>query len=357
MYKVGSILLLLMVFLSSCSFYEKKEDKPKDEQVTITQANLEVIADNLSIPWSIDKVNQSFYISERTGSIIKIENGKIERQPVYLKKPLANAAEAGLLGFVLDPEFPNNPRAFAYYTYTDDTKAQFNRVIVLRTNGANWTEEKILLDKIPSSAYHHGGRLKIGPDKKLYMTTGDATIPENAQNLASLNGKILRMNLDGSIPHDNPFANSYVYSYGHRNPQGLVWVKGTLYESEHGQAAQDEINRIKSGSNYGWPVISGKEKKSGMETPLFQSGNDTWAPSGMAASNGKLYVAALRGNAVREFDLGQKTTAAVITGLGRIRDVYIDGEYLYFVSNNTDGRGIPVAKDDKLYRVLLREWK
>jgi glucose/arabinose dehydrogenase len=355
--KPGSIFLLLIVFLSGCSFFEKKEEQPKGEQVTLTQTNLEVVAENLSVPWAIDKVNQTFYISERTGSIIKIENGKVERLRVNLAKPLAQAAEAGLLGFVLDPQFPTKQRAFAYYTYSDEKDGQFNRVIELSTNGAGWSEEKILLDKIPSAAYHHGGRLKIGPDKFLYITTGDATKPENAQNLDSLNGKILRMNLDGTIPNDNPYPNSYVYSYGHRNPQGLAWIKDRLYESEHGQSAQDEINLIKPGANYGWPVITGTQTKAGLETPLFQSGNETWAPSGMVSSNGKLYAAALRGTAVREFDLTKKRTRPVITGVGRIRDVYVDGDYLYFVSNNTDGRGNPGGKDDKLYRVLRSDLK
>ena len=357
MYKVGSILLTMVLLLSGCSFFEKKEAKPKDREAVVRQPELQVMAENLSVPWSIDKLNQTFYISERTGNIVKIENGKTERQQVRLVHPLAKAAEAGLLGFVLDPHFSDNHQAFAYYTYGNDEKGQFNRIVVLRQNGNVWTEEKVLLDRIPSAAFHHGGRMKIGPDGKLYITTGDATVPSTAQSLNSLNGKILRINLDGTIPSDNPFPNSYVYSYGHRNPQGLVWIKEVLYSSEHGQSAHDEINLIKPGANYGWPVIQGTERRAGMETPLYQSGDETWAPSGMAAANGKLYVAALRGNAVREFELLQKNTKPVISGIGRIRDVYIDGDYLYFVSNNTDGRGNPDQKDDKLYRVRLNDLK
>jgi glucose/arabinose dehydrogenase len=355
MVKVCSILLSMILLISGCSLFEKENLTSKDQQedeAVVLQPEVEVVAEELRVPWSINKVNQVFYVSERTGSIVKIDNGKMERQQVALEKPLAKAAEAGLLGFVLDPGFPDNQKAFAYYTY-ENGQGQFNRVVVLKLEGNKWTEERILLDLIPSAAYHHGGRLKIGPDGKLYITTGDATAPELAQDRRSLNGKILRMNLDGSIPVDNPSRSSYVYSYGHRNPQGLVWIGNTLYSSEHGQSAHDEVNLIKPGANYGWPVIEGNESKAGMETPLFQSGEETWAPSGMTAHNGKLYAAALRGNAVREFDLDRKLTSPVITGLGRIRDVLVDGEYLYFVSNNTDGRGNPDEKDDKLYRVLL----
>jgi glucose/arabinose dehydrogenase len=355
MKKACSILLVMVVMLSGCSTFEKNNDGIKEDEVVVNQPNVEVLAEKLQVPWSIDKVNQAFYISERTGTIVKIENGKTERQPVHLKKPLAKAAEAGLLGFVLDPHFLDNQKAYAYYTYGDDSEGQFNRVIVLRTNGEEWTEESILLDRIPSAAFHHGGRMKIGPDGLLYITTGDATTPETAQDVNTVNGKILRMKLDGTIPADNPFPNSYVYSYGHRNPQGLVWVGKTLYASEHGQSAHDEINRVTPGANYGWPIIQGTEEKAGMVAPLYQSGDETWAPSGLAAANGKLYAATLRGNAVREFGLNQKMTKAVITSLGRIRDLYVDGDYLYFVSNNTDGRGTPDEKDDKLYRVLLRD--
>lgn len=355
MKKASSILLLMVIMLSGCSLFEKKDDGIEGYEVVVNQPNVEVMAQKLQIPWSIDKMNQTFYISERTGNIVKIENGKTERQPVRLARPLAKAAEAGLLGFVLDPQFLDNQQAYAYYTYSEDGKGQFNRVVVLRTNGSVWTEEKILLDRIPSAAYHHGGRLKIGPDGLLYITTGDATTPETAQDENSLNGKILRMKLDGTIPADNPFPNSYIYSYGHRNPQGLVWVGTTLYASEHGESAHDEINRITPGANYGWPVIQGTGQKAGMVTPLYQSGDETWAPSGMAAAKGKLYAATLRGNAVREFELQQERTRPVVTGLGRIRDLYVDGDYLYFVSNNTDGRGNPDQNDDKLYRVLLRD--
>ena len=165
------------------------------------------------------------------------------------------------------------------------------------------------------------------------------------------------MNLDGSIPDDNPFSDSYVYSYGHRNPQGITWSSaGTMYASEHGDNANDEVNLIEAGQNYGWPVIEGEEEQEqeGLISPLFTSGiENTWAPSGMAYNDGKVYVAALRGSAVLEFDLETNEHRELITGLGRIRDVFIEDEFLYFISNNSDGRGNPQENDDKLYKISL----
>ena len=223
--------------------------------------------------------------------------GKLFANKVELEKELSQAAEAGLMGFVLSPDFNESNRAYAFYTYEDQT-GRFNRIVSLRLENNVWKEENVLLDKIPSGNFHHGGRIKIGPDGKLYATAGDALQSPLAQDVNSLAGKILRMNLDGTIPNDNPYPNSYVYSYGHRNPQGITWAPdGTMYASEHGNRANDEINKIEPGVNYGWPEIEGFEEREGMVTPIFTSGsNNTWAPSGMSYYNGKLYVAALRGD-------------------------------------------------------------
>lgn len=351
-------ILFLILLLSACSVGNNKEQAKQEEsqETFVSNVSPSVIAENLQVPWSINKLDDTFYISERSGSIMEITLDSQSRQRVVLEKSLATAAEAGLLGFVLAPDFSKTGKAYAYYTYQDES-GQFNRIVTLKLENDVWKEEDLLLDKIPSGQYHHGGRLKIGPDGKLYATTGDAaTDPEIAQEVKSLGGKILRLELDGSIPTDNPFPNSYVYSYGHRNPQGLIWTEeGTLYSSEHGPSAHDEINQIKAAGNYGWPVVVGDETQSGVESPLFQSGADmTWAPSGMAYYNSKLYVATLRGNAVRVFDLKSRKTEEFVTGLGRIRDVIIEDGILYFVSNNTDGRGTPDEKDDRLYMVDLK---
>jgi len=346
-------ILFAILLISGCS----ANVGPANEQhhVTAIQAP-EVIAENLEVPWSIEIMGETFYVTERPGSIVKIEKGEVERQTVELEQSLSTASEAGLLGFVLAPDFSESNLAYAYYSY-EDNSGQFNRIVTLRLDDGIWREEDLLLDLIPSAPWHSGGRLKIGPDGKLYATTGDASDAEIAQDLNSLGGKILRMNLDGSIPSDNPYPDSYVYSYGHRNPQGMTWLPdGTLYASEHGNDANDEVNRIGAGQNLGWPVIQGFEEQEGMVAPLFTSGDEsTWAPSGMDESNGKLYVAALRGSAVLEFDLGTGEQREIVTNLGRIRDVRIENNFLYFISNNSDGRGTPQENDDKLYRFALPE--
>ncbi|GLB59136.1 PQQ-dependent sugar dehydrogenase [Cytobacillus sp. NCCP-133] len=360
MKKLLGVWLLAFILISGCSNAGEKSSEEQGEEL---EASLpsgtepEILADELDIPWSIAKTGDTFYMAERQGSIVKVQDGQKERQKAKLEKKLSTAAEAGLLGFVLTPDFSKSNKAYAYYTYENST-GQFNRIVILQLQDRVWREESVLLDNIPSGQYHHGGRLEIGPDGKLYATTGDAAAnPEIAQDLHSLGGKILRMNLDGTIPSDNPFPDSLVYSYGHRNPQGLAWSDdGILYESEHGPSANDEINKIMAGKNYGWPVIKGTETEDNMQSPLFISGeNETWAPSGMAYHDGKLYTAALRGNAVLEFDLEAKKMRKLVSNLGRIRDIFIEGENLYFISNNTDGRGNPLDKDDKLYKISLTD--
>jgi len=349
------ILLLAIIMCVACTSTKGKDErKVKQEESSKVTSNVEIIAEQLQTPWSIEKSDSALYVTERPGNIVRITEDGVERQQVLLKKELSAAPEAGLLGFVLAPDFTTTNIAFAYYTY-EEGSAQFNRVVTLTLIDNKWQETDLLIDRIRSGTYHHGGRLKIGPDSKLYVTVGDATKPSLAQDLDALEGKILRLNLDGSIPNDNPFPRSYVYSYGHRNPQGLAWATdGTMYASEHGNAANDEINMIEKGKNYGWPLMEGTDKQQHMVTPLFTSGSTkTWAPSGITVVDDQLYAAALRGTAVLTFDVNRQKQDVLLSEFGRIRDVFMDGSYLYFISNNTDGRGDPQPDDDKLYRTPL----
>lgn len=357
-------MFLLLFFSTGCTFSDpqvndnlQQTKNPNDEVIDVIADDPNIIITQLNVPWSITKADNIFYISQRGGSIVAYNPLTKEKnvQAVNLQKPLNLEGEGGFLGLELTPNFIQSKQAFAYYTYRDNGNV-FNRVSIIELVDNQWQEVKTILDEIPGAVFHNGGRIKIGPDEKLYITIGDGLVPENAQNLSSLNGKILRLELDGSIPTDNPFPQSYIYSYGHRNPQGLAWDEsGTLYSSEHGQSAHDEINVIKPGKNYGWPIIQGDETAPNMEKPLFQSGTQTWAPSGISYYNGKLYVAALRGEHIRAFDLKNISSEVIYNKGGRMRDTFIDNQTLYFVSNNRDGRGNPDADDDRMYKLTISD--
>jgi glucose/arabinose dehydrogenase len=324
------------------------EESEDAENGSETMDERTVIAENLKEPWEIQLHDDIFYISERNGSIVSVEDEEENRKPVQFDQSLSNQPEAGLLGIALPDDFHETDMAFAYYSY-EEAGAYFQRVVNVEETEEAWVETEVLLDEIPGGQVHQGGRIQIGPDDKLYITAGDAAEPELAQDLDSLAGKILRMNVDGSIPDDNPFDGSYVYSYGHRNPQGLAWTPdGDLYAAEHGEEAHDEINQITAGNNYGWPVIEGDEEEAGMETPIIHSGNDTWAPSGMTFVNNHFYFAALRGESVRQFDPVEGTEEAIVSDVGRVRDVLAAEDGIYFITNNTDGRGNPDEADDRL---------
>lgn len=236
--------LVITLALFGCT--EETEKLPTQGPIT------EKVATNLNIPWSINLHDNTFYISERVGTIARIQDSVVVHEPVQLSDKLATISEAGLLGFVLKPDFEETGEAFAYYTY-DINGEPFNRVVTIKREDGQWREIAIHLDGIETGNIHHGGRLEIGPDGLLYVTVGDAGNPDNAQDPASLNGKILRMKDDSTFE---------IFSMGHRNPQGLTWDEdGTLYEAEHGQSANDEINLVEQGKNYGYPIIEGEETK------------------------------------------------------------------------------------------------
>lgn len=324
--------------ISGCGIREKESTAEAEAD------SFKEVATNLHIPWSINQIGDEFYISERVGTIAYVKEGIVEHQKVELSSPLANVSEAGLLGFVLKPTFEETQNAFAYYNY-DDGQGPFNRIVTLKLENNVWKETEIHLDALSTGNVHHGGRLEIGPDDLLYATIGDAANPQLSQDPTALNGKIIRLNSDHKWE---------TVSLGHRNPQGLAWNdEGELYASEHGQSAMDEINKIGEGNNYGWPLIEGNEKLEGYVTPLLHSGEDTtWAPSGMTFHKGRLYVAALRGEGILVVNVETAKLEETITGFGRVRDVFSNGEELYFVSNNKDGRGSPKRDDDILYQYL-----
>ncbi|MGP4078645.1 PQQ-dependent sugar dehydrogenase [Pseudalkalibacillus sp. R45] len=346
---------LLILMMTGCFENEKTppDEKNSKSQPVNQNQDIQTLATELEVPWQINIVeNTVYYLSGRPGEIMSISEGTKQNQTVEVSKEIVSRTESGLLGFYII-EGSQPLEAYLYHTYQEDGRL-LNRVVKVQKDEVIWKETDILIEGIPGGPIHNGGRLAAGPDEKLYITTGDAGEPDLAQDEDSLAGKILRLNLDGTIPDENPFNDSPVYSYGHRNPQGIGWTKdGKMYSSEHGSTDRDEINEIVAGGNYGWPVIRGDEEHEGMIKPIFHSGDGTWAPSGLAISDSKIYVAFLAGKQIREFDLNNNTSRTFTEGYGRMRDIEIVDGSLYAITNNTDGRGNPKPEDDRLLKFPL----
>jgi len=332
------------------------------ETLTATQAPLEgplveVVATGLNIPWDIAFLpDGQLLVTERPGTL-----ALIGATTTRITIPgVEQHGEGGLLGLALDPDFETNHHLFLYLTSSQNGQI-VNRVERYTLQDGTLSEQKIILEGIPGADNHDGGRIEFGPDGYLYITTGDAQDTQAAQDSTNLQGKILRLTSEGEIPDGNPF-NSAVWSYGHRNPQGLAWdAEGRLWSTEHGPSGTgtgyDELNLITPGANYGWPVIQGDQTQAGMQSPAIQSGGSmTWAPGDVEYLNGKLYFTGLRGSALYVVSLDGETVTGFETFFageyGRLRAVRLgpDG-YLYLSTSNRDGRGQPGAEDDLILRV------
>lgn len=363
--------MMLLFTLAACTSDTKQLNTPTKKEPHSFPYQITTVATHLDVPWEMDIAPDGrIFFTERPGRVRVIQQGRLVKQPVIsFQAPFISEGEGGLLGLVLDPDFANNHYLYVYQTYVENGERK-NRVLRLKEQQNRAEVDRVLIDGLPGASNHNGGRIKIGPDRMLYITAGDRYDPPLAQDQKSLGGKILRIHLDGSIPKDNPFPNSPVYSFGHRNPQGLAWhpVTKQLYSSEHGQTAHDEINLIRPGANYGWPLIQGNQTIAGMHKPLLHSGFETWAPSGMTfVQSGPwkhhLLVATLRGERLLKIRLkgtNNDQIANVETlfheQFGRIRNVYqgADGS-LYLMTNNRDGRGTPKKGDDRIIQLIPRK--
>jgi glucose/arabinose dehydrogenase len=335
---------------------------------------LEVVASDLDTPWSMDFLpGGSLVFTERVGRVRALNDGVSTMLELDVKARQGD--EGGLLGLAVSPDFASSQLIYLYYTYGEGRET-WNRVSRFTLTQGELRDEEVVLDGIPGGRVHNGGRMKFGPDGRLYVTTGETWRSMLAQDLGSLGGKILRINPDGSVPGDNPFKGSPVYSYGNRNPQGLAWhpLTGELFSSEHGPSgengwyAHDEINIIKPRGNYGWPHVIGAARRTGLVDPILSTGDETWAPSGMCFYTGgryegdenTLFVACLRGRQLRAIRLrppaytSVESSAALLEGeLGRVRDVAQSPDgWLYLCTSNRDGRGNPVPGDDLIARAL-----
>ncbi len=338
---------------------------------------VETVASGLEVPWAIDWLpNGDMLFTERPGRVRLIQNGKLRPEPVYVVPDVEPSSESGLMDISVHPNFAQNNLVYLAYAYRADGK----RVKVVRYKFADGklTEPEIVIENIPGAPNHAGMRADFGPDGKLYVTTGDATDWNLAQNPNSLAGKTLRLNDDGSVPKDNPFVGREgyrpeIWSTGHRNAQGIAWQSetGLMFQTEHGPSqfegrggGADEVNIVEAGKNYGWPVIWGNKTQEGMVAPLLEY-TPACAPASAAfytgdklqQFKGNFFFGCLRGAKIIRVVLdGRKVVRQedLLSGnVGRIREVAEgpDG-YLYFSTSNRDGRGTPAENDDRILRIV-----
>ena len=309
------------------------------------------VATGLHVPWGISFLpDGSALVSERTtGHVLRVRPGARPRVVMRIPGVDTGAGEGGLLGLAVSPSYRSDRLVYAYFTSARD-----NRIVRFRLGGAVHP----ILTGLARGSIHDGGRIAFGPDGKLYAGVGETGNSGLAQDRRSLNGKILRMNPDGSVPAGNPFPGSRIWSYGHRNVEGLAWDRaGRLWESELGQDRVDEVNLIRKGRNYGWPIVEGRGRTRGGR---FTNPKVTWptseaSPSGDAIVGSRLYVAALRGEALWRIPLSGthagRPRRLLHNRYGRLRTVVRapDGS-LWVATSNRDGRGQPRSGDDRIVR-------
>jgi aldose sugar dehydrogenase len=346
------------------------------QNVTLKTRN---VVTGLDTPWEIIwGADNWIWVTERLGQISRVNPTTGEKKELLKIADAAEVGEGGLLGMVFDPDFLQNKFLYVAYNYIATGNDYREKIVRFTYDSASdkLTQPKILLDNIDGANNHNGCRMIVSPDKKLLLTTGDAQVTSTSQNVKNINGKTLRINLDGTIPSDNPIAGSPVWSWGHRNAQGLVFSPDgkTLYSSEHGANNDDEVNILKKGRNYGWPRIEGFCDNA-LEQAFCKDSNvvepiHSWTPTlGVAGMDfyqsnlipqwkNSLLVTSLKGSRVTQLALNAtgdkitKTTDFYTNTYGRLRDICIspDGK-VYIATSNKDGRGFPKADDDKIIEI------
>ncbi|HEX9613861.1 MAG TPA: PQQ-dependent sugar dehydrogenase [Bacteroidota bacterium] len=335
---------------------------------------VEKVLGNLEVPWSIVfGPDGEMYFTERPGYLKLLPKGAKEAKLIAEVEEVVHAGEGGLMGLALHPDF--NQNGLVYLSYTYRFKGGFsNQVVRYRLQNGKLTERVTIVRNLPGSSVHDGCRIRFGPDRKLYITAGDAADRKIAQDPSSLGGKILRVNDDGSVPGDNPDKNSPIYALGFRNPQGIDWhpENGLLFETEHGPSGfdgpggGDEVNIIEKGENYGWPVIHHKQTKEGYVSPLLEYTPAVAPASGIFYSGGafpafrnNFFFGCLRGTRIQRVVLRnsnarevEREESLLLEEYGRIREVAQgpDG-YIYFSTSNTS-RGNPTPDDDRILRIV-----
>ena len=382
---ISIIVIICLIFIGvAVVYFDKKNAEPQPQEITKNNSvptnlptnevaiitpdapRMETVAENLAVPWDLAFLpSNDLLITERAGKIKRLYLSSDQRvEDVFEITDVRQVGESGLHGVAVHPDFAQNNYIYLYYTFAESAGGTRNRVVRYKYTDDKLTERTVIIDNIPGAVFHDGGRIRFGPDSYLYVTTGDAQIPSLAQDKISLAGKILRVTDTGAPAPGNPF-NSAIYSYGHRNPQGITWDdKGNLWETEHGPSGtgsdccRDELNLIKPGQNYGWPDITGNQTKPGMISPILQSGESAvWALASIVYADGSLYFGGLRGQALYEAALNPDNSVKEIIPhmdkqLGRIRAVTKGPDGMIYIStSNRDGRGLPKTGDDKIIRI------
>ncbi len=366
---------LFLVFLTVTAALTARAQAPALTTLAVgaTTVTVSALTPNLDTVWELLWGPDNFlWTTERYGRISRIDPATGQVRPLLTIADVTETNESGLLGMVLHPDFAANPYVYVVYNYTEAGALKEKLVRFTYSAAANTlTAPLVLLGGIVATTNHSGSRLCILADRTLLMTTGDALQASEAQNRASLNGKILRLNLDGTIPANNPTAGSRVYTLGHRNPQGLLQLaNGRIYSSEHGPSTNDEVNRIEPGRNYGWPNVEGYCDLPNEQ--VFCAANNvrepltTWtptiAPAGIAYYDhpaipgwrGSLLLTALGARKLVQLPLAANGDAIItrtdfLTTFGRLRSVCVSPQgRVYVGTSNRDGRGTPAATDDRI---------
>ncbi|WNI26857.1 PQQ-dependent sugar dehydrogenase [Streptomyces sp. ITFR-16] len=325
------------------------------------------LTEGLESPWGLAELPGGDLLvgSRDKGTITRVDAKSGKKTRVGTVPGVAPDGEGGLLGIAVSPDFGTDHLVYAYFTTASD-----NRIARMlydengTTPGQQLGAPDTILRGIPKGTIHNGGRIAFGPDHMLYAGTGETGDDGRAQDKSSLAGKILRMTPDGEPLHGNPQADSVVYSYGHRNVQGLAWDSHKqLWASEFGQDTWDELNRIVPGGNYGWPDVEGTAHKAGFRDPVAQWKTSEASPSGIAFVKGSVWMAGLRGERLWRIPLSGEAEKEPLAApqsflegkYGRLRTVLAaGGDKLWLVTSETDTRGTPGPGDDKILVAQVR---